>query len=181
MANPLSAGLKTAAKELYLQGVPVSQIADTLELKRPTVQKWSIRENWAELKAAVAAVVQKVVSPKVIALHAQGDKAKQLLADELDVALQTFAKAPPLTVHELLDNEGRKARIDGLKALADIGVIAHGWGKNDLAGLTGNQLRGFDTEVIDVDEVKAQEPDTEQPKQVLDVSPVSDGDSSNVQ
>lgn len=176
MANPLSVGLKTAAKELYLQGVTFSKISDTLSIKQDTCRKWAKHEQWGVMRQSVALVTQKIVSPKLQAMQAQGDRSKAMLMQQLEASLSAFTNAAPLTVAELLDNEGRKARIDGLKALADIGVIAHGWGKDSgTNGLVG--YARVSESFIDVSSVESTEPAQVEPSPCMDVKLTSIDDS----
>lgn len=170
MANPLSSSTREAAKVLYLQGEATVKIADAVGVKPATISQWVHRHKWTILRQSVAAIADKVVSQRVnIALQAQGDRTRALLADELESAAKTFAAAPASTVDQLLSSDKAQSRVSGVKTLVEAASTIHGW--KDVSSTHGiASLSRFD-EVIDVES-------TTYNKSCLDAPPTEDGNKS---
>ena len=59
------------ARLLFWQGFSVPQIADTLQVKRPTVQSWKQRDGWEE--TAPLNRVESTLEARLIQLYAKPD------------------------------------------------------------------------------------------------------------
>lgn len=80
------------ARLLFWQGFSVPQIADTLQVKRPTVQSWKQRDGWEE--TAPLNRVETTLEARLIQLYAKPDLTPHdfKVADFLSRQMERFAR-----------------------------------------------------------------------------------------
>lgn len=176
MPAALNPSLKTQAIELLGHGLTPGQAAAKLGLSRSTVKNWFNQPHVIAAKDIVHTLVKAELETQVNqALAKQSDNTRTALANEIESAANTLAKAPALTVHELLDNEGRTSRIAGVKTLAEAASTVFGWSKG--GGANGlSSLRRFD-EAIDVTPCESTDAPVSEPKPCMDIKLTSIDDS----
>lgn len=141
--------IRAAARNLYVDGVSIPEIARRLGVPRGTVDKWRSRHGWLALRDAACKAkghrtpIYVVPLRTADALHERGARTRRLLAETLERAAEALANEPASVVG-LAGGRGTEGRASVIERVSSAGRVVFGWGGGDGAGALIVDISGLD-------------------------------------
>lgn len=141
-------------KQLFLQGLKYSAIAERTGVNQKTVRTWSSRYGWTQIATQAKQSVVKACKDAVLTgLQARGDAIRLKLVEEVECQVDILMKTKPRYVSDLRNDNGLQGRSALAKSIIDSATVLFGWEDQKQPGLIlVGELRRFDEgKVVDVE------------------------------
>ena len=162
----LDPSLRDKAKSLYLSGITMEQVADSLQVSLATIKTWSHRYQWPKIRREVKPVLRNLLVQEQVKVSAgiqkgleqEGRKLRETLSLDLQGTATRLAShwASPDSIREELE------RSQVVRQVTAVAAQIYGWDKESI------------TSTVRIGAMSSLDEGAEGEMPVVDVGPTSD-------